>query len=862
MNRLIETLNQGGPTFVELAVSMFWQSSLLILFLMAVDAVLRRRVRAVVRYGIWMLLLVKLLLPPSLWLPTGVGQWLGVIHGLPAARLESPRNLTIQSEPLPALSASLPPQAEVTPTPRTRMGPVPSENQAPRFSVASQAVPVQLRASGWALALWLLGMGALSAFLTHRSRLVSGWISRSIEAPLALREMLESCQAQLGLTGSLSIKVTPDPVSPAVCGVWRPVVLIPERLLQRLSPAQWRSVLLHELAHIQRQDVWVNHLQALLQIVYFYHPLIWLAQARIRQAREQAVDETVLVALGCEADDYPATLLAVARHASARPLRALGLVGILESGRSLNLRIRHLLDRPRPTTTRLGISSLLLIVAAGLVVLPMARGNFDTASNETSSSSPASGIPSTGTVAAINEGSPTTASPDHAPVVRVTLVNAENGQPVVEARVVANALVAPGDIRSAEAMTDERGQCQLRLAITNCIKVGITAYADGYALKGINLTPTALATPLMLKLARAVEFTPYEGNVLAPDGRPATGVEGAIYGKSGPTIGLSETGMLPLASLNPLKRVEVGPDGSYAAIATIYDEGFIFLAEAGYLRTSFTNLAKRATLTLKPWARVEGTLRIGREPGARQGVDLRSGVFNPPRGFDFHYQTETDAQGRFLFERVPPGPCEAARRIPSPDPSLPDGLSHVTLIEARAGETSHVEIGGAGRTVRGKILDAGQAPPANWNHGLHALVRQLPQVTPVVTANLTLERRRILAQEQARTQAKYYLEFQPDGSFHTEDVPPGTYRLLLNLPTPHFPRMSPELLRKYGLLPSPTEITRRFGVVPSSVPPMGQARIGDMVPGQITNLIVIAEPPQGRPAEPLDLGTLTLQPEP
>ena len=73
MNRLIETLNQGGPTFVELAVSMFWQSSLLILFLMAVDAVLRRRVRAVVRYGIWMLLLVKLLLPPSLWLPTGVG---------------------------------------------------------------------------------------------------------------------------------------------------------------------------------------------------------------------------------------------------------------------------------------------------------------------------------------------------------------------------------------------------------------------------------------------------------------------------------------------------------------------------------------------------------------------------------------------------------------------------------------------------------------------------------------------------------------------------------------------------------------------------------------------------------------------
>ena len=69
-----------------------------------------------------------------------------------------------------------------------------------------------------------------------------------------------------------------------------------------------RAVLLHELIHLRRRDVWLNFLQALLQIFYWWHPLVWLANARIRRVREEAVDDAVMLALRDEARSLRADL--------------------------------------------------------------------------------------------------------------------------------------------------------------------------------------------------------------------------------------------------------------------------------------------------------------------------------------------------------------------------------------------------------------------------------------------------------------------------------------------------------------------------------------------------------------------------
>ena len=160
-------------------------------------------------------------------------------------------------------------------------------------------------------------------------------------------------------------------MSPAVCGLFRPVILLPQSLVQKLPPAQLRAVLLHELTHLRRGDVWVNCAQALVQIVYWWHPLLWLANARIRRVREEAVDDAVMLALRDEAETYAPTLLEVAKLAFHRPLASLGLVGILESRSALRQRIERLVNFRAPRKAGLTIASLLGILAFTALAVPM-----------------------------------------------------------------------------------------------------------------------------------------------------------------------------------------------------------------------------------------------------------------------------------------------------------------------------------------------------------------------------------------------------------------------------------------------------------------------------------------------------------
>jgi Flp pilus assembly secretin CpaC len=169
----------------------------------------------------------------------------------------------------------------------------------------------------------------------------------------------------------VTVKLTANSMSPAVCGLFRPAVLIPQALVENFSDGQLRAVLLHELIHLRRRDVWLNFLQALLQIFYWWHPLLWVANARIRRVREEAVDDAVMLALHDDADGYAPTLLEVAKLAFHRPLMSLGLVGIVESRSALRQRIERLVDFRAPRKAGLTFASLCGIFMFSAVALPM-----------------------------------------------------------------------------------------------------------------------------------------------------------------------------------------------------------------------------------------------------------------------------------------------------------------------------------------------------------------------------------------------------------------------------------------------------------------------------------------------------------
>ena len=344
MNALIETLNRFGENALHFAWPMFWQSSVLIAILFVADLILRRRVRAAVRYALWLVLLVKLLLPPSLALPTGVTWWL-----LPATATANPH----------ATRFVVRHDADAEP------GPPPQP--APPFT----APQPPMSASAWTILAWVTISAGLFVWLTARWQQVTRDVRRATPVPAWLGEMFDEVKSSTGLRRTVHLRVTNQAMSPAVCGLFQPVILLPQSLVQKLPPVQLRAVLLHELTHLRRGDVWMNCAQALAQIVYWWHPLLWLANARIRRVREEAVDDAVMLALRDKAETYAPTLLEVAKLAFHRPQASLGLVGILESRSALRQRIERLINFRAPRKAGLTFVSLCGICFFSAAALPM-----------------------------------------------------------------------------------------------------------------------------------------------------------------------------------------------------------------------------------------------------------------------------------------------------------------------------------------------------------------------------------------------------------------------------------------------------------------------------------------------------------
>ncbi len=394
MEEFATILNAGGAWFWRHSTAMLLQSSILIILLLVVDLLIRQRVRAVVRYGLWLLVMIKLLLPATLSTAVSIGAAFGNLWSPTLEQSAYTQKAFTDTRAVAGLAevgAGSEPRVE---TKRAQTGVSDPGYRAVAQASAPAVVFPTLSWQGYVFMAWGIILLFLLGLLIQRVWFVKGLIrqaeridtltpARKLLPGERLQELFGECCRQIGVNPAhVTVKISPNPVSPAVCGLIRPTILLPAYLIRKVNEIQLRSVFLHELAHIKRHDLPVNAVQTLLQIAYFYNPLLWLANALIRRVREQAVDEAVLVALGSEARGYSHTLLDIAEMAFQRPALSLRLIGVVESKKALTQRIRHILSRPLPKSARVGLLAFSLIIITAAVVLPMAgrsKGSNDSA---------------------------------------------------------------------------------------------------------------------------------------------------------------------------------------------------------------------------------------------------------------------------------------------------------------------------------------------------------------------------------------------------------------------------------------------------------------------------------------------------
>jgi len=290
-------------------------------------------------HALWLLLVVRLLLPAAL-----PGQ-IDLLRVFPSG------DRHIQQQPSGAAE-----RREVSQTSQTRDAIVAQPVQRPesRVGTATPATPQpRTLATAWLESkarladvfrvlpvLWLAGAMVIGGYLLWSNFFLWRIVKRN--RPLLDQktlELFEECKELMGVHTLVGLVPTSQIKSPALFGFVRPRLLLPLTMVDEASQQELRCVFLHELAHLKHCDIYLGWLASLLQVLHWFNPLVWFAFHRMRADRELSCDALVLSRTGNEqSQEYGRAIVGLLRRFSRSRLLP-AMAGILDNHSQLKRRI-------------------------------------------------------------------------------------------------------------------------------------------------------------------------------------------------------------------------------------------------------------------------------------------------------------------------------------------------------------------------------------------------------------------------------------------------------------------------------------------------------------------------------------------
>jgi len=327
-------------------------------------AISLRRASAGARHLVWLATLIGLVMLPAAleWRPIRVP----VLP--PSANYAAPAATATERT-----AAHSPIAAEQTAAPAAAKSPIPAV--AATTTEATQSEPASAlpltagsmfasatRYSALLIGLWALGVLALIARLVHGLLTVRRIAHRAPEVDgAAWRAALHEVADRLDMEELPRLVVSNAVRVPFACGFRHPTIVLPAEAMSWTDERR-RVVLLHELAHIQRRDMFGHLLSRLACIMYWFHPLVWMAARHLRAESERACDD-LAIRSGARASDYAQHLLDIVT--SIRGPVAPAVACTMARKRDFEGRMLAILDPERRRGTPSRVRAMVLVGTLG-----------------------------------------------------------------------------------------------------------------------------------------------------------------------------------------------------------------------------------------------------------------------------------------------------------------------------------------------------------------------------------------------------------------------------------------------------------------------------------------------------------------
>lgn len=353
-------------------------ASVLILLVLSIKKVFNHRIGARFHHVLWILVLIKLLMPVSVASPFSIfnlfderilnfskPQTISVISNVFSFTYEyfnkkqpkwNEKEVDEQANES-RLSHNLRPSTE------NRI------DEAVKKEVNSYPFILKVLSRIWlagCLFLMLLSCVATIKF-KHRTR-----VFKQVTDP-GIQSLMEQCCQKVKIKKSIPVYMDSYFKGPCISGVTHASIYLPENFSSRLSQNELKHILLHELAHHKRKDLFYNFLATLAALMHWFNPLVWFAAKKMRCDREIACDAYVVEILGeGERVSYGTTIIHLAKS-FCNSHKQLSLASFYETSSQLERRIT-MIKMFKKGSYKISAVAIICCVMIGVVMLTNAVG--------------------------------------------------------------------------------------------------------------------------------------------------------------------------------------------------------------------------------------------------------------------------------------------------------------------------------------------------------------------------------------------------------------------------------------------------------------------------------------------------------
>ncbi len=310
----------------------FVSSAVLAAVLIALRYALRGKLSPKLQYGLWALLLLRLLVPVS------VGQSAVSVENLVPAAEHRVLYLAQRTAQPTAQAEAAEPAAE------------PAAPAAQQAEKSTDAAPVTVDLKKLLRTVWLCGAAGVFCWF--------------LGCELVCRRRLRRCARRVSAAqkGYPAVFVSPAAGSPCLFGLLRPAIyLTPET---DADEAARRHCLAHERTHFRHGDHIWSALRCVCLALHWFDPLVWWAAALSRTDAELACDEDAVRSLGeAERTAYGRTLLQMTCRKRVSLLSAATTMS--GKGSQIRARIRAIAKPVKTALPALLAAVLIAALAAG-----------------------------------------------------------------------------------------------------------------------------------------------------------------------------------------------------------------------------------------------------------------------------------------------------------------------------------------------------------------------------------------------------------------------------------------------------------------------------------------------------------------